>query len=362
MYNPATGIAWRRVVGVSTITLIVSTWLGWYIFFKTPWPMYITDKFGIYHLVPDISCDNCAKIEDRFLLQPNSSYCGSPGQVFLLILVISHHANVDARTAIRKSWASVKEYERKQVRTLFAFGVHKDMNFNRLIKSESKRYGDVLQIDVDDHYKKLTKKSLSSLNWVDSQCSPEYVLKTDDDAYNNPHLLVDYLKEVREINYVAGYCFTVWPDRRVSSKFYVPKSVYPDAYYPVYCSGPGYVISQSALHRIIMAATKVRYVHMEDVAVTGLARIKAGLHYHQLPGMLENKHIKGCGLATRVLNAHHVTPPEQEKMWNMVLNSEKNGCILKGSNYGIIFCMIFLPSWVFILYKMLLSPSSGNRL
>lgn len=360
MYNPTPGIAWRRVVGVSTISLIVSIWLGWYIIFKTPWPMYITDKFGVYHLVPDITCNDCTKISDRFLLQPKSEFCGSPGHTFLLILVISHHANGDARQAIRKSWGGVREFEGKQVRTVFAFGVHKDQNFNNLIKSESKTYGDVIQTDVNDHYKKLTNKSLSSLNWVNAHCFPEYVLKTDDDAYNNPYLLVDYLKEIKEANYVGGYCFTVWPDRRVSSKFYVPKSLYPDAYYPIYCSGPGYVISQSALHRIMLAAPKVRYVHMEDVAVTGLARIKAGLHYHQLPGMLENKHIKGCGLATRVLNAHHVTPPEQEKMWNTVLNSAKRGCILKGSNYGVIFCLIFVPTWVFILYKMLLSRSTSR--
>ncbi|CAD5124121.1 unnamed protein product [Dimorphilus gyrociliatus] len=358
MYNTTTGIAWRRVLCIISLTSVVSIWLGWYVIYKTPWPMYLTDKFGIYHLVPDISCANCTKVSNDFMLQPSSKFCKSPGDVFLLILVISHHANKDAREAIRKSWGSVKEHEGKKVRTMFAFGVHKDKNFNTLVENEAKIFGDVLQTRVDDHYKKLTDKSISSLNWIDSKCSPKYVLKTDDDAYNNPYLLVDYLKGIREPNYIAGYCFTVWPDRRQSSKFFVPEYVYPDAYYPIYCSGPGYVISQSALHKIIKAVRKIRYVHMEDVAVTGLARIKAGLHYHQLPGMLENKHIKGCGLATRVINAHHVTPPEQTKMWSTVLNAIKSNCIIKGSNHGIIFCLLFLPSWGFIIYKMLFAKGT----
>ena len=68
--------------------------------------------------------------------------------VFLVILVASFHANLDARQAIRKSWGGVREYRGQSMRTLFVFGRHDDKNYNYQIQYELEHYGDVIQVSL----------------------------------------------------------------------------------------------------------------------------------------------------------------------------------------------------------------------
>jgi len=66
--------------------------------------------------------------------------------VFLLILIASFHANLDARQAIRKTWGSPREYQGQGIRTLFIFGRHADKNYNYQVQYELEHYGDVMQV------------------------------------------------------------------------------------------------------------------------------------------------------------------------------------------------------------------------
>ncbi|NXQ82656.1 B3GT1 galactosyltransferase, partial [Nyctibius grandis] len=54
------------------------------------------------------------------------------------------------------------------------------------------------------------------------------------------------------------------PMRRKAFKWYVPREVYPNATYPPYCGGPGYVLSGNLATKIYAVAQTLPVINMED--------------------------------------------------------------------------------------------------
>ncbi|NWI64143.1 B3GT5 galactosyltransferase, partial [Todus mexicanus] len=57
------------------------------------------------------------------------------------------------------------------------------------------------------------------------------------------------------------------PLRSKAYKWYVPREVYPNATYPPYCGGPGYVLSGDLAARIYGVAQTLPIINMEDAFV-----------------------------------------------------------------------------------------------
>ncbi|NXJ73108.1 B3GT2 galactosyltransferase, partial [Rostratula benghalensis] len=82
------------------------------------------------------------------------------------------------------------------------------------------------------------------------------------------------------------------PIRRRSIKWYVPPEVYPNATYPTYCGGPGYVFSGELATKIYRVAQTLPLINMEDSYVgiclhalgVGVTRSPRGVfNMHRLP-------------------------------------------------------------------------------
>jgi len=121
-----------------------------YLLWFTPVFVYILDRLRLRNLfLPNLTCSGCNNFTYPYVVD-NQNFCMFPDgrfqPVFLLILVASFHANLDARQAIRKSWGSLREYQGRAIRTLFIFGSHEDKNYNFQIQYEMKHYGDVVQV------------------------------------------------------------------------------------------------------------------------------------------------------------------------------------------------------------------------
>ncbi|KAF1493730.1 Beta-1,3-galactosyltransferase 1, partial [Pygoscelis antarcticus] len=54
------------------------------------------------------------------------------------------------------------------------------------------------------------------------------------------------------------------PLRSKAYKWYVPREVYPNATYPPYCGGPGYVLSGDLAGKIYGIAQTLPVINMED--------------------------------------------------------------------------------------------------
>jgi hypothetical protein len=102
-----------------------------------------------------------------------------------------------------------------------------------------------------------------------------YVLKTDDDCYVD----VDGLRaELRRVE--PDYWGKVWrsavPIRDPKHKWHVSKAMWPEATYPDYCSGAGYVLSRKAVNCMATLVPRKTFLGIKDVA-TGAALRECGI-------------------------------------------------------------------------------------
>jgi len=208
-----------------------------------------------------------------------------------------------------------------------------------------------------DGYRWLTNKTMVGLRWAQEFCpSARFILKTDDDGFNVPQRFVDYLVRIEAGWFLGGYCFTVMPDRRDSSKFYVPYSMYPDRYYPTYCSGPGYVMSHSTAASILSVSTDVAFLPMEDVFVSGVCRVAAGISYTQVVGVLEDHgQMTRCGLATWVKNGHNVYPQATPELWTRAVDAESSRDCAARNRLLLFEVFVFIGIWLRHLYLVIRS-------
>lgn len=208
-----------------------------------------------------------------------------------------------------------------------------------------------------DGYRALTNKTIVGLRWVQQFCpAAKFILKTDDDGFNVPQRFVDYLLGIEAYHFIGGYCFTVMPDRRDSSKFFVPHSMYPDRYYPTYCSGPGYVMSRSTAASILSVSTDVGFLPMEDVFVTGMCRVTEGISYTQIVGVVED-HAKmtRCGLATWVKNGHNIYPQATPELWSRAVDADLSRDCVARNGLLLFEVLLFVSIWLRHLYLVIRS-------
>ena len=348
---------WLRLGVVSlSIAWIVVVFI---ICFFTPALVYLLDNLHLRSFfLPDLTCNACNNFSTKFIIE-NSDYCkdasGQYEDITLLLLVASYHPNAQARQAIRSTWATVRRYKQHNVRTLFIFGVHNDKNLNAQIQYELREHGDVIQANFTDRYLTLTNKTIIGLQWAMTNCpNVKYILKTDDDAFNIPQRFVDYVGTIKTERFVGGYCFTIKPDRRDGSKFFTRPDQYPDYYYPTYCSGPGYLLSRTAVLDILRVSINMRYLHMEDVFVTGICRSGIDVPYTQVPGVLmDQSYFDKCSVSTWIKNSHNVIPEQMTYLWNdVVLKGDKSKDCVTNYLKMFVILIVFVALLVKTLHRM----------
>jgi len=148
--NQYSVLRWLLLILPVTGLTVGACYLLWF----KPLVAYVLDRLSLRQFfLPNLVCIGCNNFTYPYVID-NRNFCtdasGKLQPVFLLILVASFHANLDARQAIRKSWGSLQEYQGHAVRTLFMFGRHEDENYNYQIQYELKHYGDVMQVNSMD--------------------------------------------------------------------------------------------------------------------------------------------------------------------------------------------------------------------
>nr|XP_054761256.1 beta-1,3-galactosyltransferase 5-like [Lytechinus pictus] len=176
----------------------------------------------------------------------------------LLVLVKSAPSHKSLRDAIRETYASgIKEYN-VSARVLFVLGNTEDEQNRKAIGKEAELYGDILQVDFTDHYYNLTIKLVMSFEWVVNFCrDTEFVMSIDDDVMLDVVTLVQDLEALpmeRQSDFFLGMPNTYPPNRKVFSKWYIPRELYPEDTYPVSPFGHGYVMSQDVVQKLYEAS------------------------------------------------------------------------------------------------------------
>ncbi|XP_053575377.1 beta-1,3-galactosyltransferase 2-like [Bombina bombina] len=242
---------------------------------------------------------------------------------FLVLLVVGKMNDMATRNVIRETWGNESNYNNVDVIRIFLVGVSpmRPDIFQGLLEKESEIYKDIVQQDFQDTYNNLTLKTLMGMEWLTKFCSnARYAMKIDSDMFLNAEYLIHHLLHpelpVRK-NYFSGLIVAnTVPYRRKSSKWYIPKAIYPNNTYPPYCSGPGYVFSVDMARKIYKMAQVIQVIHLED-SFMGICLDKLNIPPTTPPKGIFNGHridYNRCAF-NKLVTVHHYERDELRKIW-----------------------------------------------
>ena len=210
--------------------------------------------------------------------------------VFLIIYIHTAPSHYKRRMVIRETWGNPKYFPNVNVRLVFVMGKGANETSSGSqdgLLFESEQYHDIVQENFQDSYRNLTFKGIAALKWISLHCShAKYVLKTDDDIFVNMFTLLRHLQSVEKAGggEASGFIMClVWSRMKVmrTGKWRVDVSEWPDAYYPLYCSGSAFTMSIDVALRLHEVSYHVPFFWVDDFYVTGLLPLKAGNITHK---------------------------------------------------------------------------------
>ncbi|CAL1529720.1 unnamed protein product [Lymnaea stagnalis] len=256
---------------------------------------------------------------------------GSGGQdlrVFLVVLVISRPNNVLLRQAIRKTWG----HNARDLGVMVRFVVGRQETWNDIVAREMTLHHDVIAVDEDDTYEYLPNKVFDGVTWVlRHKETAEYLMKVDDDTIVNVGHLVQELAAgiINSTQILGAICTNAAVIRDSADKWAVSILDYPFPTYPTYAFGGGYVMSVSAASLLVETRAKTfDWIHLEDVYITGMLAVKAGLSHVMHPGFSYWSTVKATPcefvLNKRLTSVNH-TEKEMYQMYSAVQELIKTG-------------------------------------
>ena len=226
----------------------------------------------------------------------NPSTCEETS-VFILIFVHSAPDHFAERKLIRATWASLKTYQGKSIRTIFLLAQPTNFAVQADIVRENVQHEDIIQENFVDHYRNLTHKHIMGLKWVSRYCShAQTVVKVDDDTFVHIFRIVQFLSKDNyfsrqntslssmNINSDIIY-YSVYrnhsPRRDKSDKWYVSREEYPGDKYPPWCEGFAYITKPHLVRKLYDLSLRTQYYWIDDVYVTGILAEKFNVTHRQ---------------------------------------------------------------------------------
>lgn len=197
-----------------------------------------------------------------------------PENLFLLILVVTSSRNFEARKAIRRSWG--EDTSKKNESSLDSFRVvyvvGSDGENDRLIKTEAKRYRDMLRGGFNDVYRQNnehTVKALFGFKWAMTSCKAKFILRASSDTFVNVPEITSFLKTKSTPDRPAsgiymGFCHGMSTGganvvRNPGSQWYISEEEWPDTYLPPYASSMGILFTYDVVDKIASLSVKVSH-------------------------------------------------------------------------------------------------------
>ena len=263
-----------------------------------------TDTHNVYHPNFNDTSDINLKPEKINHVNPhnfdytinNPSICDD-SSVFILIFVHSAPDHFPQRELIRSSWASLKTYQNKSIRTIFLLAQLANAAVQADIVRENVQHLDIIQENFIDHYRNLTRKHIMGLKWVGHFCShAQNVVKVDDDLFVHIFRLAQFLSKdhyfarpmhhssLMNSNTDVIYCSVYRnysPRRDKSDKWYVSREEYPGDKYPPWCEGFAYITKPHLVRKLYDMSLQTQYYWIDDVYVTGILAKKLNVTHRQ---------------------------------------------------------------------------------
>lgn len=184
-------------------------------------------------------------------------------------------------------------------------------------------YADIIRGNFVDSYNNLTLKTISALEWTHWHCPlAKFVLKTDDDMFINMPKLMEFIDTLREKRKIYGRRAEKWiPVRNKRSKYFISKVQYGGKYFPVFTTGPAYLLTGDIVAELYAQSLATPYLKLEDVLMTGIVADLLGI---ERINVKEIANIRMKPWACRIrssITVHMVEPNEQFDLWKKLFDT-----------------------------------------
>ncbi|NXB82162.1 B3GN5 glucosaminyltransferase, partial [Donacobius atricapilla] len=216
-------------------------------------------------------------------LKANLSYTStatcSDQELFLLIVVCSSPENRTRRNAIRQTWGNVTGSRGYSVLTVFAVGKAASASTQLQINEEAQKHRDIIEGSFIDSPRTQTQKMLMSVEWTVTFCPrARYILYAAQDVFVSVPSLAEYLLSSTQLEdiYLGRVVHHGVPDRDPQSPGFVPLHRYPEEFYPDFCHGSAFLVSQDMARKVYVAAREVP-LELPPAAFVGICAKRAGV-------------------------------------------------------------------------------------
>ncbi|CAD7013010.1 unnamed protein product [Ceratitis capitata] len=299
--------------------------------------IYILDYFGIFKHYHELDFQRHFDYPsgrpsdyDYTLIKNASEVCEVSPR--LAIIVKSALQNINRRNVIRRTWGYDRRFSDVQIRRVFLLGVSDDPKTDYIVREESSKFKDIVQIDFVDTYFNNTIKTLMGMQWALKYCNSEYFFFVDDDYYvstknllkfaNNPSFYPKSRQNIaaqehEDSDLFAGFVLQTPPHRHKFSKWYIPLSEYPFDLWPPYITAGAFVLNRNALLKLFTAAINIKKFRFDDIFL-GIAALKANLTLTHCEMFYFNKpKYEGPSSYQNIVASHGFqNSKELEQIWN----------------------------------------------
>ncbi|KAI1308951.1 Lactosylceramide 1,3-N-acetyl-beta-D-glucosaminyltransferase A [Halotydeus destructor] len=199
----------------------------------------------------------------------------------LLIAIKTPPLAQGQRDAIRNSWLKIAE--QLKVPHVFVIGYSTNTTIIDDLIAEDYSYHDLIVGKPVDNYYNLTLKAMFLMSWARTYCSNRWLLYVDDDTIVNVPNVLELIRRKDETvkNIFCRKLLHKDVYRHPASKWFVPKTAYPNDTYPDYCLGIGYLVPPAAIRTLHATATSMDTalpkLWIDDVFMTGMVTQSAGV-------------------------------------------------------------------------------------
>lgn len=262
----------------------------------------------------------------------NRNMCRKYEKISALVMVHTSVGNFWRRKEMRRTWLNSSHYSPENLQVIFLVGTTSNKTATKLLKSENKKYHDIIQGDFVDSYRNLTNKGVMGYRWITENCmNAEIVIKIDDDAF------VNFFKFFEDFSFLKQrkrfmFCNKINPNsmpiiRQPSSKWFVSEWFYKgrDTYPHTYCSGFVVFISTDLIPALYQAVFTAPFFWVDDFYLFGLlpSRVKNVIH-ENFRGNLTFMHPEGLKCYKELKRkCKYLVMPARDKeldvMWKAVI-------------------------------------------